>query len=89
MNLDWIPWVSRAVLIAAGIIAVILVVKKKKEYYFGIFVIGSTAFVLGVIVLVVSLITGLTLFYALYLIGVGAIALTLGLIIRNRLRKNR
>ncbi len=93
--MDWILWVVRAVLIAVGIVAIIMVSKRKKEgiyqgqYYIGIFVIGSTAFILGAILLIVSLITDLSLFYALYLIGVGAIAIIIGLVARKIWKKKR
>ena len=60
MNMDWVPWVIRAVLIVVGIITVIMVSKRKREgiyqgqYYIGIFVIGITAFTMGVILLIIS-----------------------------------
>jgi predicted permease len=93
--MDWLLWVVRAVIIVAGIIAAIMVWKRKKEgrfqegYYFGFFVIGITAFILGVILLIVSFITDLSLFYALYLITAGTIGIIIGLIVRNRWEKNR
>ncbi len=87
--MDWVPWVIRAVLIVVGIIMAIMVGKRKKRYYFGIIVIGGTAFTIGVILLILSFITDLSLFYALYLITSGAIALIIGLVIRNRWEKNR
>jgi len=89
MNMDWVPWVIRAVLIVVGIIMAIIVGKRKRKYYFGITVIGITAFVMGVILLIVSSITDLTFFYSLYLIAVGAIGIIIGLVIRNRWEKNR
>ncbi len=95
MSMDWLLWVIRAVIIVVGIIMIIMVGKRKKEgiyqgqYYIGIFVIGITAFTMGVILLIVSFITDLSLFYALYLIAVGAISLIIGLVIRNRWEKNR
>ncbi len=95
MSMDWVPWVIRAVLIVVGIIAAIMVSKRKKEgiyqgqYYIGIFVIGITAFTMGVILLIVSFITDLSLFYALYLISVGVIALLIGLVARKIWKKNR
>ncbi len=93
--MDWIPWVVRAVLIVVGIITVIMVLKRKKEgiyqgqYYIGIIVIGITAFIMGVILLIVSLITDLSLFYGLYLIAVGAIGFIIGLVTRKIWKKNR
>jgi len=64
--MDWLLWVVRAVLIVVGIIMVIIVSKRKKEgiyqgqYYIGIFAVGITAFTLGVILGIVSLITDQT-----------------------------
>ncbi len=87
--MDWLLWVVRAVIIVVGIITIIMVGKRKKKYYFGIIVIGITVFTLGIILLIVSFITDLSLFYALYLIAVGAISLIIGLVIRNRWEKNR
>ena len=89
MSTDWLLWVIRAVLIVVGIIMAIMVGKRKKRYYFGIIVIGITALILGVILLIVSFITDLSLFYALYLIAVGAIAIIIGLVARNIWEKNR
>ncbi len=87
--MDWLLWVIRAVIIVVGIIMAIMVGKRKKGYYFGIIVIGITALILGVILLIVSSITDLSLFYALYLIAVGAIAIIIGLVIRAKWKKNR
>ncbi len=95
MNIDWFPWVIRAVLIVVGIAVVIMVLKRNREgvyqgqYYIGIFVIGITASILAVISLVVSLITDLSFFYSLYLIVAGAIALLVGLVARKIWKKNR
>ena len=87
--MDWLLWVIRAVLIVVGITMAVMVGKRKKRYYFGIIVIGITALILGVILLIVSFITDLSLFYALYLIAVGAIAIIIGLVARNIWEKNR
>ncbi len=93
--MDWLLWVVRAVLIIVGIIIVIIVSKRKREgiyqgqYYIGIVVVGITVFTLGIILLIVSFITDLSLFYALYLIVVGAIGTIIGLVIRNIREKNR
>ncbi len=95
MSMDWLLWVIRAVIIIVGIIMVIMVLKRKREgiyqgqYYIGIFIIGITVLILGVILLIVSLITDLSLFYALYLIAAGAIALIIGLVIWKIRKKNR
>ncbi len=89
MSMDWVPWVIRAILIVVGIITAIMVGKRKKEYYFGIIIIGITAFVMGVILLIVSFITDLSSFYGLYLTAVGATSPIIGLVIRNRGKKNR
>ncbi len=92
--MDWVPWVIRAVLIVVGIILVIIIWKGKKEgryqeYSLRFFVIGTTAFILGVILLIVSFITDLSFFYSLYLIAAGAIGIIIGLVIRNIWKKNR
>ena len=93
--MDWLLWVIRAVIIVVGIIMVIMVLKRKREgiyqgqYYIGIFVIGITGFTMGVILLIVSFITDLSLFYALYLIAAGAIGIIIGLVVRNIWEKNR
>ncbi len=93
--MDWLLWVIRAVIIIVGIVVVIMVLKRKKQgiyqgqYYIGIIVIGITSLILGVILLIVSFITDLSLFYALYLIAVGAIAIIIGLVTRNIWKKNR
>ncbi len=92
--MDWVPWVIRAILIGAGIILAIMVWKGKKEgryqeYSFRFFAIGITAFILGVILLIVSFITDLSFFYSLYLITAGAIGIIIGLVVRNIWEKNR
>ena len=95
MSMDWLLGVVRAVLIVVGIIMVIIVSRRKREgiyqgqYYIGIFVVGITAFILGVILGIVSFITDLSLFYGLYLTAVGAIAIPVGLITRKIWKKNR
>ncbi|MFC1918981.1 hypothetical protein ACFLWW_03315 [Chloroflexota bacterium] len=94
MSMDWVPWVIRAVLIVVGITTVIMVSKRKREgiyqgqYYIGIFVIGITAFTMGVILLIVSFITNLLFDYSLFLIVVGVIALIIGLVARKIWKKN-
>ncbi len=92
--MGWVPWVIRAILIVVGIILAIMVWKGKKEgryqeYSFRFFAIGITALILGVILLVVSFITGLFFDIGLYLTTVGAIALIIGLVIRTLWEKNR
>ena len=92
--MDWLLWVVRAVIIVVGIILATIIWKGKKEgryqeYSLRFFVIGITAFILGVILLIVSFITDLLLFYALYLIAAGVIAVIVGLIVRNIWEKNR
>ncbi len=93
--MDWLLWVVRAIIIVAGIVVVIMVWKGKKEgryqeYSFRFFAIGITAFILGVILLIVSFITGLLLYdYGLFLTTVGAIGIIIGLVIRNIWEKNR
>ncbi len=92
--MDWLLWAVRAVLIVVGIILAIMIWKGKKEgryqrFYFRFFVIGITAFILGVILLIVSLITDLLFFYGVYLTVVGATSLIIGLVIWNIWEKNR
>ena len=92
--MDLLPWVIRAILIVVGIILAIMIWKGKKEgryqrIHFRFFVIGITAFILGVILLIVSFITDLSLFYGLYLITAGTIGIIIGLVVRNRWKKNR
>ncbi len=92
--MDWVPWVIRAVLIVVGIILGIIIWKGKKEgkyqdYSLRFLVIGITALILGVILLIVSFITDLSFFYSLYLIAAGAIGIIIGLVVRNIWEKNR
>ncbi|MFC1980104.1 hypothetical protein ACFLVS_04550 [Chloroflexota bacterium] len=92
--MDWLLWVIRAVLIVVGIILAIIIWKGKKEgryqeYSLRFIVIGITAFILGIILLIVSFSTDLSFFYSLYLIAAGAIAGIIGLVIRNIWEKNR
>lgn len=94
MNIDLLLWVIRAVLIVVGVVLFIMILKGKKEgkhqeWSLRFFVIGITAFILGIILLIVSFITDLSLFYALYLIAVGVLAIIIGLVIRNRREKKR
>ena len=92
--MDWVPWVIRSVLIVVGITMVIMVSKRKREgiyqgqYYIGIFVIGITAFTMGVILLIVSFITNLLFDYGLFLIVAGVIVLLVGLVARKIWKKN-
>jgi hypothetical protein len=93
MNMDILLWVVRAILIAVGTILAIMIWKGKKEgryqrYSLRFFVIGITAFVLGVILLVVSSITDLSFFYGFYLTGTGTISLIIGLVIQNKWEKS-
>jgi len=73
---------------------VIMISKRKREgiyqgqYYIGIFVIGITAFTMGVILLIVSSITDLLFDYSLFLIVAGVIALPIGLVARKIWKKN-
>jgi hypothetical protein len=92
--MDCLVWVIRAVLIVVGIILAIIIWKGKKkgryqEYSLRFFVIGTTALVLGVILLIVSSITDLIFDYSLFLTAAGAIILIIGLVIRNTWEKNR
>ncbi len=92
--MDWLLWIIRATIIIVGIILAIIIWKGKKKgryqkYSLRFFTIGITAFILGVILLIVSFIADLSLFYGLYLIAVGAIAIIIGLVVRNIWEKNR
>ena len=92
--MDWVPWVIRAVLIVVGIILAIIIWKGKKEgryqeFSLRFFVIGATALILGVILLIVSSITDLLFDYSWFLTVAGAIILIIGLVIRNIWEKNR
>jgi len=92
--MDWVPWVIRAILIVVGIILAIIIWKGKKEgryqeYSFRFFAIGITAFIMGVILLIVSFLTDLSFGYDLFLTVAGAIAIIIGLVIRNIWEKNR
>ena len=87
--MDWLLWVVRAIIIMVGIIVVIKVWKGKKGYSFSLLTMGITVLILGVILLIVSLITDLSLFYGLYLTVVGAIATIIGWVIRHIWEKNR
>ncbi|MFC1964889.1 hypothetical protein ACFLWG_02660 [Chloroflexota bacterium] len=87
--MDWLLWVVRAIIIVVGIIILIITLKRKKGYSFRFFAIGSMAFVLGTILLLVPLIADLSLFYDLYLITAGAIGIIIGLVVRNIWEKNR
>jgi hypothetical protein len=94
MNMDLLLLVIRATLIIVGIIAVIIIWKGKKEgrfqerYYFGFLIIGITALILGIILLIVSFTKDLSFEIGLYLTTAGAIGLIIGLVIRNRWKKN-
>jgi len=92
--MDWLLWVVRAIIIVVGIIVAIMVWKGKKEgryqeYSLRFYVIGITALILGVILLIVSFITDLSFFYSLYLIAAGVIGIIIGLVVRNIWEKNR
>ncbi len=94
MSIDLLPRVNRAVIIVVGIIMAIMIWKGKKEgryqrYSLRFFVIGTTALIMGVILLIVSFITDLSFGYRLYLIAAGAIGIIIGFVIRNIWEKNR
>ncbi len=94
MSMDWLLWVIRAVIIVVGIILAIIIWKGKKEgryqeYSFRFLVIGITAFIMGAILLIVSFLTDLSFGYDLFLTVTGAIAIIIGLVIRNIWEKHR
>ncbi len=86
MSMDWVVWVIRAIIIVVAIIVAIIVGKRK--YYFGIIVVGITAFIMGVIFLIISSITDLRFDYSLYLTATGVIVILTGWVLRNRGKKN-
>jgi hypothetical protein len=92
--MDWVPWVIRAVIIVVAIILAIIIWKGKREgryqeYSLRFFVIGTTAFAMGIILLIVSFTTDLFWDYGLFLAAAGAIIIIIGLIIWNIWEKNR
>jgi len=94
MNMDLLLWVIRAIIIIVGIITAIIVWKGKKrgryqELSFRFFAIGIPVFLIGIILLIVSFITAPLFDYGLFLTVAGAIAIIIGLVIRNIWEKNR
>lgn len=94
MNIDWIPWIVRTVIIIVGIILAIIIWRVKKEgkyqeFYFRFYVIGATAFILGIILLIISSLTDLVFDYSLFLTATGAIVMIIGLVIRYTWEKKR
>ena len=93
--MDVLLWSVRAVLIAVGIILTIMLVKRRREgrfweqYYISFFAIGITAFILGVILLIVSSSTDLSFNTGLYITVVGIISFIVGLVLRNKWKKSR
>ena len=86
--MDLLPWVIRAVLIVVAIILAIVIWKGKREgryqeYSIRFFTVGITAFIMGVILLMVSFMTDLSFDYDLFLAVAGAIVIIIGLVIRN------
>ena len=88
MSMDFVPWIIRAVLIVVGIVVAVMVGKRKKRFYCGIIVIGITAFIMGIILLAVSFITGQLFDISLFLTAAGAIVLILGLVVQNRAKES-
>ncbi len=60
----------------------------QERYYFGFFIIGITAFIMGVIVLILAFITDLSFKLGLFLTAMGSICLIIGLVIREKWKKN-
>ncbi len=92
--MDWLLWGVRAVIVVVGIMLAIMIWKGKREGRYQrlslrFSVIGITAFIMGVTLLIVSSMTDLSFFYGLYLTVVGAISFIIGLVIRNIWEKNR
>ena len=61
----------------------------KTEYSFRFLTIGITAFILGVILLIASVMTDLSISSGLFLVIVGAIVSMIGLVVRNIWETNR
>ena len=94
MNMDILLWGVRALLIAVGIVLAIVIWKGRKEgryqrYSLRFFIIGIAAFILGIILLIVSSVTDLPFDSGLYLTVAGIISLIIGLVIRNIWEKSR
>ena len=94
MSTDLIAWIVRAVLVIVAIILGVVIWKGRKEgryqkYSLRFFTIGITAFVIGIILLIVSSVTDLLFDYDLFLTAAGAIIVIIGLVIRNIREKNR
>jgi len=83
MNIDWLPWVIRAVLIITGIVMVVMIGNRKVAYSTGVSTIGITAFIMGVVLLIVSRVTDLSLDYDLFLTVTGVIVIIIGFVIRK------
>jgi hypothetical protein len=93
MNTDILLWIVRAILIAVGTILAIMIWKGKKEgkyqrYSLRFFIIGITAFILGIILLIFSFVTDLSFGYSLYLTFAGIISLIIGSVVRSLWEKS-
>ena len=92
--MDFLLWIIRAIIIIIGIVVAIMVLKGKKEgryqeLSFRFFAIGIPVFIIGIILLIVSFITESLFDYGLFLTIAGAIAIVIGLVIRNIWEKSR
>jgi hypothetical protein len=87
--MDWFLWVIRAVIIVVGIISLFVVWKQKRGYFSSVLIVGIIYLILGVILLIVSFTTDLSLFPGVFFTAVGAIGITIVLVIRNKWEKNR
>ena len=94
MNIDLLLWIIRAIIIIIGIITAIMVLKGKKEgryqeLSFRFLAVGIPIFILGIILLLISVVIDLLFDYGLFLTVAGSTAIIIGLVIRNIWEKNR
>ena len=93
--MDFLLWVVRAVIISAGIVMLVMILKWKGEgrlkerFHIYFLVLGSTLFILGGFLLIVSWAANLPPFYGLYLGVAGIISFIIGLLMRRIMAKSR
>ena len=93
--MDFLLWVVRAVIISAGIVMLVMILKWKGEgrlkerFHIYFLALGSTLFILGSVLLIVSWAANLSSFYGLYLGVAGIISFIIGLLMRRIMAKSR